>query len=339
MSALPLLALLPGPVLLTTGTVTSAQLVAQRAPHGVLHQFVPLDVPAWTARFLAHWRPDVAVFFESEIWPNLLTGLDARGTPRLLLNARMSAHSAAQWSRVPGLAARLIGGFRVVAAQSAGDAENFRALGAEVLDWGNLKFSSPPLPGEDTLQLPGLCWLASSTHAGEEESVYAAHEALLGDFPDLITVIAPRHPERGAEIAALCGNAPRRSLAEAPVPGRPYIADTLGELGTLFRATPFAFIGNSLVGPGGHNIIEPALLERPVIAGPHLDYFVEATERLTEAQALVRVTDATALANAVRTWLRDPLAAQQAGKRAAAAFAGAATLPRRLAGLIQAALP
>ena len=164
--------------------------------------------------------------------------------------------------------------------------------------------------------------------------IATAHGTLRAAFPELVTIIVPRHPERGAEVAALCGNAPRRSLGQAPVPGKIYVADTLGELGLFFRLAPFAFIGNSLVGFGGHNIIEPALLARPVLAGPHLENFTEAAQRLTEAKALVQVEDAAALAEAARAWLTAPEAAREAGERAAACFAEAAHLPERLAGLI-----
>jgi 3-deoxy-D-manno-octulosonic-acid transferase len=343
MSVLPVLRALAarGPVLLTTGTITSAKLAAERLPPGALHQFVPLDVPAWVKRFLDHWRPDVAVFVESEIWPNLLLGCDARGIRRVLLNGRISARSTANWRRVPELTRRLLGGFAAIHAQSAGDAANFRLLGApNVLEWGNLKFFAAPLPADAATlaamraQLPGPVWLAASTHLGEEDLIANTHAALVADYPDLVTIIAPRHPERGAEVATLCANAPRRSLGQAPVPGHVYMADTLGELGLFFRVAPFAFIGNSLLGFGGHNIIEPALLARPVLAGPHLENFTEAAQRLTEANALVRVHNASELAKAVGTWLAAPEAARQAGQRAAASFADAALLPARLTGLI-----
>ncbi|MGO9816819.1 MAG: 3-deoxy-D-manno-octulosonic acid transferase [Acidocella sp.] len=343
MSVLPVLRELAArvPVLLTTGTVTSAKLAAERLPAGALHQFVPLDVPAWVARFLGHWRPDAAVFVESEIWPNLLRGCDARGIKRVLLNGRISARSTSNWRRVPHLARRLLGGYAAVHAQSAADAANFRTLGApNVLEWGNLKFFAAPLPVDDAAlaalkaQIPGPAWLAASTHPGEEELVATAHATLLAEYPNLVTIIVPRHPERGAEVAALCGNAPRRSLGQAPVPGKIYVADTLGELGLFFRLAPFAFIGNSLVGFGGHNIIEPALLARPVLAGPHLENFTEAAQRLTEARALVQVNDAAALAEAARAWLATPEAAREAGQRAAACFAEAAHLPSRLAQLV-----
>jgi 3-deoxy-D-manno-octulosonic-acid transferase len=343
MSVLPVVRELTarGPVLLTTGTVTSTKLAAERMPVGALHQFVPLDVPAWVARFLDHWRPDTAVFVESEIWPNLLRGCDARGIRRVLLNARISARSTANWRHAPDLAKTLLGGYAAIHAQSAADAANFRTLGApNVLEWGNLKFFAAPLPVDDAAlaalraQIPGPVWLAASTHPGEEELVAAAHATLLAEYPKLITIIVPRHPERGAEVAALCGNAPRRCLGQTPVPGKIYVADTLGELGLFFRLAPFAFIGNSLAGFGGHNIIEPALLARPVLAGPHLENFTEAAQRLTEAKALVQVADAAALAEAARAWLTAPEAARAAGERAAVCFADAAHLPARLAGLI-----
>ena len=343
MSVLPVVQALGGKadVLLTTGTVTSAHLAAARLPSFARHQFVPLDVPGWGKRFLDHWRPDVAVFVESELWPGLLTECDQRNIPRLLINARISATSTRNWGRVPRLTRRILAPFRHVHAQSAGDAENFRRLGLrDVLEWGNLKFFTPPLPvDEDGLtafrkHISAPLWLAASTHPGEEEIILQAHRALLTAFPDLVTIIVPRHPERGAEIAALAGNAPRRSSGEAPCAGQVYVADTLGELGLFFRAAPFAFIGNSLVGYGGHNLIEPAQLGRPVITGPHNENFLQAAARLRAARALSEVTDCASLTAAVQSWLREPDAAEAAGRRAAAALHTAEDLPLRLANLI-----
>ena len=347
MSVLPVIHALAGraQVLLTTGTLTSARLAAARLPGFARHQFLPLDHPAWVARFMDHWRPDAAVFVESELWPGMLAACDARGIPRLLINARISARSAAKWRWLPPLAMRLLGGFRAVHAQSPGDAANLRGLGVgNVLAWGNLKFFTPKLPAEPAAlaalreEIPGPLWLAASTHPGEEALILQAHEALAATHPGLVTIIAPRHPERGAEVAALAA-APRRSLHEAPQPGKIYVADTLGELGLFFRAAPFAFIGNSLAGFGGHNVIEPALLSRPVITGPHNENFVEAAARLRGAGALVEVRDAPGLAAAARAWLDDPAATQAAGAAAQAAFGMAENLPARLAGLILAAMP
>jgi 3-deoxy-D-manno-octulosonic-acid transferase len=181
---------------------------------------------------------------------------------------------------------------------------------------------------------PGPVFLAASTHPGEEEIILAAHARLVSEFPSLVTVIVPRHPPRGADIAVLC-DAPRRAAGGSPVPGKVYVADTLGELGLFFRAAPFAFIGNSLVGFGGHNVVEPAMLGRAVITGPHLENFTDAAAALHAAGALALVTDAESLAEAAAIWLRDPAAAAAAGAAARAAFAPLAALPERIAALIK----
>lgn len=324
-------------VLLTTGTVTSAKLAAERLPSHARHQFVPLDVPAWVERFLQHWRPDCAVFVESEIWPTMLGIADSQGIPRMLINASMSARSAARWQKISRFADTLIYGFRWVHVQSAQDAEHLRSLGAAgILDWGNLKFAAPALPFDEAAMaalrahIPGPVWLAASTHRGEETIVLEAHQRLLGEFPSLVTIIAPRHPARGAEFSL-----PRRSQGQPAEAGRAYIADTLGELGLFYRLAPFVFIGNSLPGCcGGHNVIEPARLARAVIAGPHLENFAEAAFLLRAAGALVEAADATGLAAAVRRWLANPAAAAAAGEAGAAAFAGTEDLAARLAAKI-----
>lgn len=343
MSALPVIGLLVkhGPVLLTTGTVTSARLAAERAPPGVVHQFIPLDTPRWTARFLDHWRPDKAVFMESEVWPNLLIGCDQRRIPRFLMNARMSAASARKWRRIPGAVRQLLQGFSAIHTQSIADAARLQGLGANrVLAWGNLKFSTTPLPYAPASLLDlqkaisGRVWLAASTHPGEEERIYAVHQELLADFPDLITIIVPRHPERGAQVAALCAGAPRRTLSQQPFPGRVYVADTLGELGLFFRFAPFAFVGNSLVAGGGHNIIEPAKLAKPVICGPSMENFADALDYMKTAQAIVQVRETDDLVRVVRDWLSNPSEVRAAGLRAETAFSNMEQLPERLAGLI-----
>ncbi len=342
MSVLPVIAALREcEVLLTTGTVTSAALAAARLPDTARHQFVPLDVPAWVERFIAHWRPDGAVFVESEIWPAALAKLDGRGIPRLLINARLSARSAARWQRLRGVARELLGGFRYIHAQSARDAANLESLGMrDILLWGNLKFSAPLLPVDEaalaavTARIGGPVWLAASTHPGEEEIVLEAHNTLLRTFPDLVTVIVPRHPDRGAAIAALAG-APRRGLGEAPAAGKIYVADTMGELGLFYRAAPFALVGGSLVPHGGQNIVEPARLGRAVISGPHTANFADAVGILRAAGGLVTVDGAAALADAAAAWLTNPAAAEQAGQAAAGAFEVDVQLPARLATLIR----
>lgn len=343
MSALPLIKRLVenGSVLLSTGTVTSATVAAQLMPQGAIHQFVPLDTPAWSVRFLEYWKPDAAVFLESEIWPNLLRGCDKLQIPRFLINARMSRSSARRWKYMQMSADKLLNGFKAIHAQSAEDAMQFRRLGAKkVLEWGNLKFVAQPLSfspeGLARLEhiISGPVWLACSTHQGEEEIIYSVHADLVKEFPGLITIIVPRHPERGAQIAALCGNAPRRSLGQEPLAGTVYVADTIGELGLFFRLVPFSFIGNSLFSGGGHNIIEPAKLARPVICGPSMENFCEALDCMKQAKAIVQVSEKSDLIIAVRRWLSKPEEAKEAGCRAKEAFSKAENLPQLLANLI-----
>ena len=334
-------------VLLTTGTVTSAALLAQRLPElglseRVRHRFVPLDVPRWAGRFLDHWRPDVAGFVESEIWPNLLAGCRARGIPVMLLNARMSARSFARWRRVPGLARQVLGGFAAVAAQSEADAARLRRLGAGAVSApGNLKLAAPDLPADPAelarwrAALAGRpVWLAASTHPGEEALVAEAHRALAAAHPGLVTLLVPRHPERGPAIAAsLAGLAvTSRARGEGPPAGGIWLADTLGELGLWYRLAPIVLVGRSLVPPGGgQNPLEPARLACAVAVGPHTGNFEEPVARLRAAGALVTVADAPALARFVAAMLDDPAARAAMGARAATAARGADALPALLA--------
>ena len=322
-------------LLVTTGTVTSAGLVTRQP--GVMHRFVPLDVPGWAARFLDHWRPDAAGFVESELWPNLLAACRARKVPLMLVNARMSERSARGWGRVPGFAREVLQSFEQVQAQSAADAARLEALGARnVHAPGNLKLAAPLLP-VDVAELERLrgvigtrpAWVAASTHPGEEAIALEVHRALREAHPGLLTIVAPRHPDRGADVAALL-DAPRRSLGADPA-GEVWVVDTLGELGLLYRLAPVVFMGRSLVGQGGQNPWEPAQLSCAVAVGPHTANFAEAVAALQAAGGLMVVADAAALAAWVDTMLRDHprrLAAQQAAMQAAS---GDKDLPVRTA--------
>lgn len=325
-------------VLVTTGTVTSARLLADRRadmPAGrVLHRFAPLDVPRWVARFLDHWRPDAAVFVESELWPNQLAALRRRGIPAMLANGRLSPRSHRHWRRAPRFARAVLGSFRVVWAQSVADAERLAASGApSVQAPGNLKFAAPPLPADDAAlaraaaQLAARpCWVAASIHPGEDELVIAAHRELVRRYPDLVTLIVPRHPERGTELAARAEGTPvrRRSLGEGPPPqGGLWIGDTIGELGLWYRLARVALVGRSLVAPGGgQNPLEAVRLGCPVGAGPFMDNFAEAASVLERAGALARVGTAAELARWVGAMLEDP------PRRAAAVRAGQAAIGR-----------
>ena len=337
--ALPLLQ-----VLITSGTVTSAELLRERLPAGVHHQFVPVDRPDAVRRFVQHWRPDLSVWVESELWPNLILETAARGSPMLLLNGRVSRRSAARWRRAPNLSRPLLAVFDCVLAQTAADAERFRALGARnVTVRGNLKNDAPPLPvDEDGVAALSRtigarpCWAAASTHEGEEATVAEATSALRQTFPDLLTILAPRHPRRAEPIADLLGRhglaTARRSANETVAPTTAvYLVDTLGDLGLVYRLADIAFVGGSLAPHGGHNPLEPARLDCALVTGPHTENFAEAFAALEDADALDRVSDSDSLASAVHALLEDEAAR---AKRAAAAHEAT----RALGGAVEAAL-
>jgi 3-deoxy-D-manno-octulosonic-acid transferase len=342
-------------VLFTTGTVTSAEMLAQRLPElglqgQVTHRFVPLDVPAWSARFLDHWRPDAAAFVESEIWPNLLAGCQRRGIKLMLLNARLSPRSFARWRRMPGFARAAFGAFDRVQAQSAEDAERLRGLGArQVSSPGNLKFAALPLPvprlelQRVRLAIAGRpVWLAASTHPGEEAAVFGVHAELIGRHPQLLTIVVPRHPQRGPEIAAAAGSIPltRRSLGEPPPAGAGvWLADTLGELGLFYSAAGIAFVGGSLVAHGGQNPLEPARLGCAVVVGPHTHNFAEPVATLIAAGALDRVADAAGLARWLDALLSDGSRRQAMGAAGIAAARRHGDLPRQTAAALLEMLP
>ena len=336
--------------LVTTGTVTSAQLLEQRLTPALAartqHRFLPLDVPRWVARFLAGWRPDLAVIVESELWPNMLAAVGRQGVPLALINARMSARSARGWGWAPGFARALLGRFALILAQTEADAQRFAVLaGRAVPCWGNLKYAAPPLPADPaelarlTLAWAGRpVWLAASTHPGEDEVILAAHRRLAPSHPGLLTVIVPRHPARGPDIAALAGDlsVARRRAGQDAVPGvAVYVADTLGELGLFYRLARAALIGGSLVPHGGQNPLEAARLGCPIITGPHHFNFSEIITRLRAAHALAETPDglgaAEALAAELDRLLADPAVGQAMAAAAEALAQDQAGLPERIA--------
>ncbi|MFT8243012.1 3-deoxy-D-manno-octulosonic acid transferase [Roseomonas sp. BN140053] len=340
--------------LVTTGTVTSAELLGHRLPPAlagrVQHRFVPLDVPGWAGRFLDGWRPDAAVFVESELWPNLLAAARTQGVPLALVNARLSAHSARAWRWCPGMARTMLSGFRVVLAQTEADAERLRALGAPTARAaGNLKYASPPLPVEEAELARWRArlgtrpvWLAASTHPGEEAVVAEAHARLATRLPGLLTVIAPRHPERGAALARDLPGTTRRSAGELPGDAAGlFLADTLGELGLFYRLAGAALVGRSLLPPGGgQNPLEPARLGCPVLLGPHTGNFAEITERLLSAGGALRVgPGAAALADAVGAVLTEPERAAGLRRAAGQVAAAASGVAEAVAEAVMALLP
>jgi len=305
-------------VLLTTGTLTSANLAAKRLPAGAIHQFLPLDVPRFVKRFLHHWQPDLVIFAESELWPNFLNAIDRRDIPLILVNARLSPRSFARWQKVPVFIASLLSKLDMVLAQTADDAARLMQLGAaRVLVTGNLKFDSPapPVHAEDLAYLTGLIgtrplWVAASTHPGEEQILLDVHQELSLRFANLLTIIVPRHPQRGADILhQVEAHKLRGALRSAG--GQPmrdvqvYIADTMGELGLFYRLAGLIFMGGSLVPRGGQNPIEPAKLGSAIIYGPYVHNFTEVYQILDEARGAVQVEDAEALIDVLTTLLSD----------------------------------
>ncbi|MGH6827651.1 MAG: 3-deoxy-D-manno-octulosonic acid transferase [Rhizomicrobium sp.] len=322
------------PILVTSGTVTSARMMQVRLPPGAIHQYVPLDTPKAVSRFLDHWRPAAGLFVESDLWPNLVLEARAHGVKLALVNARISERSAARWRWAPRLAAALLRAFDLVLAQDEEFAGRFERLGApKVAVAGSLKADAPPLPC-DQKELARMkeaigrrpILLAAQTHPGEDETVLPAHDILRREFPGILTILVPRHVERGGEIAMLCGRreVARRATGEALTSNiSVYIADTMNELGLFYRLAPFCFLGGTLVPAGGHNPLEPAVLECAVLAGPSRANAARAFEAVLGGQGFGAVHGSADLAREARRLISDPSAAMAAG---IAARQGAATL-------------
>jgi len=312
-------------ILVTSGTVTSAQLIVRRAPKDVIHQYAPVDTPSAARRFLRHWEPELTIFVESEIWPNLILGAKAGGSRLALLSARLSEASLKGWTRVPRSARTIFTAFDRVMAQEDAAAAALASLGARDDGRLNLKRLGAPLP-VDAAALSALrkaadgqpVLLAASTHPGEDEMVLQAFpRSRSGGF----LVIVPRHPARAPEIerlAAAAGfTAGLRSRGDAFGLHTVYIADTLGELGLWFSLARAAFIGGSLLtGPGGHNPVEPAQLGCPIVTGPHIDNWRAVYADLLQDDAVVVAADAEALAAAFAEALQDRSTALARAERA-----------------------
>lgn len=333
-------------VLFTTGTVTSARILGQRAPHGVLHQFAPLDLPDAIRRFLDHWRPELAVFVESEIWPGFIAAARERRIKLALVNARISERSARRWQRLSGPMRLLLGSFDVIAAQSARDADRLRYLGARgVVETGNLKFDTPtpPIDAQARQALEQAIdgrpvWAAASTHPGEEDVVLAAHAVLRESRPDLLLILAPRHPERApaVEERARDGMAVSRRSRDRLPGGRDavHLFDTVGEMGLLYAVAPQVFMGGSLVPHGGQNPIEPIRLGAAIAHGPHVHNFADIYPPLDAAGAARTVSGAEALKEAMADLLANPQARQESAERGRAVLDGMSGALERTSALL-----
>jgi len=317
--------------LVTTGTVTSARILADRLPPRSAHQYIPVDTPDAVARFLDHWHPDAALWVESELWPNLLVESRKRGIPLALVNARMSQRSFRRWGRLPGLVRPLLTGFAVILAQSEADGARYTALGAnDVRVIGDLKAVAAPLAA-DAQALARLqqaigrrpVWLAASTHSGEEAMAGRVHRALAQHHRDLLTIIVPRHAARGeaiaAELAAQGLNVARRGRGAMPQADHAiFLGDTMGEMGLYLALSPSVYVGKSLLHEGGHNPREPALLGRAVLFGPHMENFSAAAAALQQSGGAVAVANEAALIAQLRRLLDSPAIAREMGGKARA---------------------
>ena len=334
-------------ILLTSGTVTSAAIVAKRFPADVIHQYVPYDSPRYVARFLDHWRPSLALFIESDLWPNLILSSAARRLPMVLINGRMSQRSFPRWRRVSNTISALLGRFDACLAQSELDGERFSTLGSRnVVVTGNLKLdvAAPPADPARLERLMSMTRgrpivVAASTHPGEEDILIEAHKTLAGFFPGLLTVIVPRHSDRGEAVAGLIAasglHAGLRSREEQPMAATDiYVADTMGELGLFYRLAPIVFMGGSLVEHGGQNPIEAIKLGASVVHGPHVFNFSDVYEALDAAGGARRADTQEALVKQLGQLLADPRvrdAALVASERVVEQLGGA--LDRTLAAL------
>jgi 3-deoxy-D-manno-octulosonic-acid transferase len=334
-------------VLVTTGTVTSAALAEKRLPPGAFHQFIPLDLPPFIARFLDYWRPDLALLVESDLWPNLIVAVSERQIPLILVNGRLSERSFNRWRRFPKTIEALLRRLDLCLVRSPDDAQHFDTLGAPRIGvTGNLKYDVPVLPA-DTAKLAALTdatqgrtiVVAASTHPGEDAVIAEAHRQLKITFADLLTVIAPRHPQRGpaiAKIATECGLHPalrsRGALPDADTDI--YVFDTMGEMGLIYQLAPIVFMGGSLVRHGGQNPIEAIKLGAAILHGPHVSNFEEIYSELDRTGAAELVTDAARLTLRIGSWIKDGAEREriaEAARRAVERFGGA--LDRTVAAL------
>ncbi len=298
-------------VVLTTGTVTSAKVAAERLGDSIIHQYVPLDLKPAVSRFLDYWHPDLAVCVESEIWPMTILELGARRIPQVLVNGRMSERSFDRWKRRPAFADALFENFALVMAQSEVDAERFLTLGAlPVIVSGNLKVDTDAPPVERAVlrtyaeQLGNRrTWAAISTFEGEEAAVANVHR-VLRERTGLLTIIVPRHPHRSDAIEEMLKakglNVARRTRNDPLTPETDiFLGDTIGEMGLYLRLTEVAFVGRSLYGEGGQNPLEPTMLGCAVLSGSNVQNFLETYEKLTRAGSARLVRDVEMLAKGV----------------------------------------
>lgn len=308
-----------GSVLVTSITRTSAELLEKRLPARAFHQYLPVDRPKWVKRFLEYWHPDIVLWAESELWPTFMSEIGKRHLPMALINARMSPNSFKNWSRAKSFAQNILSAFTVILTQTDKDRDYYNQLGARsVTTVGNIKFASAPLPFHEndltTLQQSighRPVWVYASTHAGEEELAAETHLNLLSEFPDLLTIIIPRHPERRVSILEslqkynLTITTRSKNKIAPQDTTQIYLVDTLGELGLFYRLSPISVIGRSFSqdGGGGHNPLEAAQLGSAVLHGPNVQNLMDIYEPMDQAGAALRLDNPQSLTHALKQFL------------------------------------
>jgi 3-deoxy-D-manno-octulosonic-acid transferase len=307
-------------LLITTGTVASARMLANRTPPGVIHQYYPVDRPAYVERFIRHWRPDFVLWIESELWPNMLLTIQKHHISAALVNGRMSEKSFRNWYRAQGWARQLLSTFVICLTQTEEDRSHFVALGGKpVRCIGNLKFAANPLPCDEK-ELGSLrqslmgrpSWLMASTHHGEEEYALDVHQHLRKHYPDLLTILVPRHTARGDEVAKnVMGRKlsfSRRSMNQnIHSQTEIYLADTMDELGLFYRLSPIACIGGSFVPVGGHNPIEAAHFDCAIIFGPFMRNFSAIAREFIQSHGAIQLQNANELAFTIHRLMSEPI--------------------------------
>jgi 3-deoxy-D-manno-octulosonic-acid transferase len=299
-------------LLVTCTTPTGSARIKAVLGNSVRHIYLPYDLPDCVARFLNHFQPTLAVVMETEIWPNLFWRCHQRGIPLAIVNGRLSEKSTKGYRQIAGLIAESLSAVSLVAAQTAMDAERYIRLGTaadKVKIAGNVKFDIkfPKTMQEQAKDLRSKLfgdrpvWIAGSTHSGEEEQILAVQAKIRAEIPNALLVLAPRHPERAGEVAALCGKlgySVRHRTENLPCDPSTsvFLIDSLGELRVFYGASDVSFVGGSLVPRGGHNVLEPAAAGTPVLYGPQMFNFAEIAQRLTESGGGIKVQDVGELA-------------------------------------------
>lgn len=319
------------PMVVTTMTPTGAERVKIALGDRVIHAYIPYDLPSAVQRFINHMHPVIAIIMETELWPNLLAVSRKNNIPICLVNARLSEKSAKGYHRIAPLAQEMLRHLDLIAAHGQADANRFIALGApkeRMVVTGNIKFDIE-LPAElatksmalrEMLGKERFIWIAASTHEGEEEIILAAHKKIRELNPSALLILVPRHPDRFDAIAKLVEqsfNSSRRSMQQTCTQETAvYLGDTMGELLLLYGAADVAFVAGSLIPRGGHNMLEPGALGKPIITGTHLFNFAEISELFVSANALIKVLDANSLATQLVLLMQQPEERKQMGARA-----------------------